>query len=180
MKMLVRSLGAFDNKHMIKRHITPERKALFRAGQIIGVLGLVSFLSVFVSAALSFGDFTDFESRTRWMAIRAVGGMIMMFIGGALTTVGVAGAAGSMLNLDPEKAREDLEPWARMSGGLTKASLDEMGVDVPKIASALTDGGGGQGESVEQRLRGLHALYKDGILSEEEYLREKQELLDRE
>jgi hypothetical protein len=28
--------------------------------------------------------------------------------------------------------------------------------------------------------RGLHALYKDGILSEEEYRREKQELLDRE
>jgi hypothetical protein len=164
---------------MIKRHITPERKALFRAGQIIAVLGLISFLSVFVSAALSFGDFTDFETRTRWMAIRAVIGMIMMIAGGVLTTIGVAGAAGSMLNLDPEKAREDLEPWARMSGGLTKASLDEMGVDVPKIASAL-GGAGAKVESVEQRLRGLHALYKDGILSEEEYLREKQELLDRE
>jgi hypothetical protein len=163
---------------MLKRHITPERKALFRAGQIIGVLGLVSFLSVFVSAALNFGDFSNFEADTRSMMLRGVIGMIMMIAGGALTTVGIAGAAGSMLNLDPEQAREDLEPWARMQGGLTKASLDEMGVDIPKIAGALTGGAGKSGETMEQRLRGLHALYKDGILSEEEYLREKQELLD--
>jgi hypothetical protein len=36
------------------------------------------------------------------------------------------------------------------------------------------------GETLEQRLRSLHALYKHGILSEEEYRREKQEILDRE
>jgi hypothetical protein len=161
---------------MNKRQISPERKAIYRAGQIIGVLGLLMFLSTFVSAALNFGDFSNFESDTRSMMLRAVGGMIMMFLGGVLTTIGFAGAAGSMLNLDPEKAREDLEPWARMSGGLTKASLDEMGVDIPKIASDLA--GGGSAESLEERLRGLHALYKDGILSEDEYLREKQELLD--
>ena len=165
---------------MIKRQISPERKTLYRAGQIIGVLGLLMFLSTFVSAALNFGDFSNFESDTRSMALRAVIGMIMMLLGAALTTIGFAGAAGSMLNLDPEKAREDLEPWARMSGGLTKASLDEMGIDVPRIANALGSGDNAPGESIESRLRGLHALYRDGILSEEEYLREKQELLDRE
>jgi hypothetical protein len=167
---------------MINRHITPNRKALFRAGQILAALGLLSFLSVFVSAALNFGDFSNFESDTRSMAIRAVGGMIAMITGGALCTVGAAGVAGSMLSLDPEQARKDLEPWARMSGGLQKASLEEMGVDVPKIATALTGGLGNaasaSGETLESRLRGLHALYKDGILSEEEYNREKQELLD--
>ena len=42
---------------MIKRHISPGRKAIFRLGQIILVLGVLSFLSVFVSAALNFGDF---------------------------------------------------------------------------------------------------------------------------
>jgi hypothetical protein len=168
---------------MLNRHITPRRKGLFRAGQIIVVLGLVSFLSTFVSAALNFGDFTDFEANTRTMALRAVGGMIAILVGSALCTVGVAGAAGSMLNLDPDQARKDLEPWARMSGGLHKAALDEMGVDVPKIAGALAGDAGrasaAEGESFEDRLRGLHALYKDGILTEEEYLREKQELLDR-
>jgi hypothetical protein len=160
------------------RQISPERKALYRAGQLIAVLGLLSFLSVFVTGALNFGDFTDFEGQVRSSALRAVGGMIMILIGMALLTVGAAGAAGSGLNLDPEKAREDLEPWARMSGGLKKAELDEMGVDIPKIAAALTSGRGAEGETLESRLRGLHALYKDGILSEAEYQREKQELLD--
>jgi hypothetical protein len=60
-----------------------------------------------------------------------------------------------------------------------------MGVDVPKIASALTGAlanrplDAATGETFEQRLRGLYALYKDGILSEEEYRREKQDLLDK-
>jgi hypothetical protein len=168
---------------MLKRHITPQRKALFRAGQILAALGLLSFLSVFVSAAFNFGDFSNFESDTRLTALRAFGGMIAMIAGGALCTVGAAGVAGSMLTLDPEQARKDLEPWARMSGGLQKASLEEMGVDVPKIAAALTNGvGTGNAatscETLESRLRGLHALYKDDILSEEQYQREKQELLD--
>ena len=163
---------------MVNRQISPERKAVYRLGQIVAALGLLSFLSTFVSAALNFGDLSNFEADTRSMALRAIGGKIMMFVGGGLMTYGFAGAAGSGLNLDPEKAREDLEPWARMSGGLTKASLDEMGIDVPKIASALTNGSRAEGESIESRLRGLHALYKDGILSEEEYLREKQQLLD--
>jgi hypothetical protein len=163
---------------MPTRQISPQRKTLYRAGQIIGVLGLLSFLSTFVSAALNFGDFTNFESDVRSMMLRAVGGMIMMFVGGALTTIGAAGPAGSGLNLDPEKARDDLEPWARMSGGLKKAELDEMGVDLPKITAALSGANRADAESLESRLRGLHALYKDGILSEEEYQREKQELLD--
>jgi predicted membrane protein len=163
---------------MPKRQIPPERKALYRAGQIIGVLGLLSFLSVFISAALNFGDFSNFEADTRSMMLRGVIGMIMMIAGGVLTAIGFAGAAGSMLNLDPEKAREELEPWARMSGGLTKASLDEMGVDLPKITAALAGASQAEAETLESRLRGLHSLYKDGILSEAEYQREKQELLD--
>ena len=166
---------------MLNRHITPNRKALFRAGQILAALGLLSFLSVFVSAAFSFGPGSG-PTDTRSMAIRAFGGMIAMIAGGALCTVGAAGVAGSMLSLDPEQARKDLEPWARMSGGLQKASLEEMGVDIPKITSALAGGLGNaanaSGETLESRLRSLHALHKDGILSEEEYQREKQELLD--
>ena len=161
---------------MIKRHITPQRKAWFRLGQILIAIGVLSFLSVFVSAALSFGSG---DLNVQFMAIRAVGGFILIFIGGGLMTFGIAGIAGSMLNLDPDQARQDLEPWARMSGGLKKAELDEMGIDVTKIAAALSSGARAEGESIESRLRGLHALYKDGILSEEEYQREKQELLDR-
>lgn len=162
-----------------RRQISAERKALYRAGQIIGVIGMVSFLSVFVSAALHFGDFTDFDARGRSMGLRAIGGFIMIFVGGALAAIGRAGAAGSGLKLDPEQAREDLEPWARMQGGLMKDSLEEMGVDAPEIAKSLLGRESRQGETSEQRLRGLHALFQDGILSQEEYEREKQELLER-
>jgi hypothetical protein len=163
---------------MNKRQISPQRKGVYRGGQIVAVLGVLMFLSTFVSAISSFGDFTNFESRTKSMGFRALGGMVAVMVGFGMMGYGAAGAAGSMLNLDPEQARKDLEPWARMSGGLTKASLDEMGVDLPKIADALGSGSRDAGETLESRLRGLHNLYKDGILSEEEYQREKQELLD--
>jgi hypothetical protein len=162
------------------RQISPERKTLYRAGQIVAVVGLLTFLSVFVSGALHFGDFSNFESDARSMGLRAVGGMLMIIAGMAMLMVGAAGAAGSGLNLDPEKARGDLEPWARLQGGLTKTSLEEMGVDIPKITEALAGKRTETGETFEERLRGLHALYNDGILSEAEYRREKQELLDRE
>jgi len=166
---------------MPNRQVSTQRKAQHRLGTIFVAVGMLMFLSVFVSAALHFGDFSDFEVRVRSMGLRAVGGMALMIGGFVLITLGVAGAAGAGLKLDPEQARKDLEPWARMSGGLTKDSLDEMGVDLPQIAGALTGAAAGKsstGETLEARLRGLHALYKDGILSQAEYEREKQELLD--
>lgn len=164
---------------MPNRQISPQRKGVYRAGQIVSVVGLLMFLSTFVSAIANFGNFDNFEGRAKSMGFRALGGMVMIVVGGAMMGYGVAGAAGSGLNLDPEQARKDLEPWARMSGGLTKASLDEMGVDLPKIAGAFAGENRNAGETLESRLRGLHNLYKDGILSEEEYQREKQELLNR-
>jgi hypothetical protein len=163
---------------MPNRQISPQRKSLYHAGQIVAAVGLLSFLSVFVSAALNFGDFTDFESRGRSMAMRAFGGMIMIVAGGALMEFAFGGVAGSGLKLDPEQARRDLEPWARMSGGLQKDALDEMGIDIPAIVDKLGGRTTAAGETFEQRLRGLHALYKDGILNREEYEREKRELLD--
>jgi len=164
----------------MNRQISPERKALYRAGQIAVAVGFLMFLSTFATFLWHFGDFSNFESNVRSDGFRAVGGMFLIIVGFVLMSVGAAGAAGSGLNLDPVKAREDLEPWARMSGGLAKDTLDEMGIEVPKITEALAGRSPKEAESLENRLRGLHALYKDGILSEEEYQREKQELLERE
>src|SRR4051812_42550442 len=114
---------------MPNRQISTQRKARHRLGTILFGIGALLFISTFLSAAWHFGDFNDFEGRTRSMAIRSVVGIVLMFAGGGLIIVGAAGAAGSFLKLDPEQARKDLEPWARLSGGLTKDSLDEMGVD---------------------------------------------------
>lgn len=163
--------------------ISPQRKSLYKIGMATSAIGGLMILSTFVTFLWHFGDFSDFDAHARSDGFRAVGGMVLLIAGGFMMTLAARGPAGSGLTLDPNRAKEELEPWARMGGGLQKAALDEMGIDVPKIATALTSGLSGAGhaaeQSLEERLRGLHALYKDGILTEPEYLREKQELLDR-
>jgi hypothetical protein len=157
---------------MAQRNISPERKTIFYIGSAISIIGGLLFFSIFISGAMRFGDFSDFEARTRSYALRAVIGMAM-FIGGAImSNVGRAGLAGSGVVLDPEKSRQDLEPWSRMSGGVLKDTLDEAGLDLSKMGSD-------PGDDFADQLRKLHELYQDGILSEEEYLREKSELLDK-
>src|SRR6516162_1292933 len=50
--------------------------------------------------------------------VRVLLGMGLMVVGGILMGVGARGAAGSGLVLDPGKARQDLEPWSRLGGGV--------------------------------------------------------------
>lgn len=162
---------------MTQRHISPERKTLYYIGMALAIVGAISFASTFFTFMWHFGDFSNFESNARSDGFRAFGGMVLMIVGSIVMGIGAKGAAGSGLKLDPQQMRRDLEPWARAKGGLMKDTLDEVGIDPQKIIAGLS-GGGSSGEPLEQRLRGLHALYKDGILSEEEYLSEKQDLLD--
>src|SRR4051812_21923469 len=98
---------------MAQRQIPPERKTIFYVGMVIGVIGFVCFISVFFSAALNFGDFTNFEARSRSRSMRAVIGMVMIIAGTVMTRVGRMGWAGSGAKLDPEEARWDVEPWSR-------------------------------------------------------------------
>jgi hypothetical protein len=157
-----------------QRQISPQRKGLYYFGNGIALVGIALFLSTFISAAVHFGDFTDFRARGRNMALRSFGGMIMMIVGGAIAGVGRAGAAGSGLKLDPEQARRDVEPWSRMTGGMVGDVLDEAGIDLGRSRQDAADAS----LPFDEKLRRLHKLHEDGILSEEEYLREKQELLD--
>lgn len=64
------------------------------------------------------------------MFIRAFGGMGLVFVGAVVRAVGAAGLAGSGLVLDPQKAREDLEPYSRMAGGMVKDGLEEVRIDL--------------------------------------------------
>lgn len=95
---------------MAQRQIPPERKAIFYIGRFVSVLGILSFLSTFLSAAAHFGDFTNFAERGRSMMLRAVIGMVMLVAGRLLSGVGKAGLAGSGITLDTEQARRDVEP----------------------------------------------------------------------
>jgi hypothetical protein len=109
-----------------RRQITPERKAVYYLGMTLGGFGLLLFLSTFLTFALNFGNFDHFNERGRSMGLRAIGGMFFMMAGLGLMIVGTRGLAGSGIKLDPEEARKDIEPWARMSGGLLDDALSEV------------------------------------------------------
>jgi len=112
----------------MSRQISEERKAIFYIGTILMVVGGLLFLSTFVTSILSFGDFSNFESRARSAGVRAFGGMILLMIGGAIRGVGARGLAGSGVVLDPGKARDELGPYSRMAGGMVKDVLDEADI----------------------------------------------------
>jgi hypothetical protein len=111
-----------------KRQIPPERQALYYGGMALAGVGLLLFLSVFVTGMANFGNFDHFEERARSEGLRGIGGMVLMMAGVALMNVGARGLAGSGVVLDPRKAREDVEPWARMAGGVARDALDETGL----------------------------------------------------
>lgn len=64
--------------------LPPSWKGMKYVGNGLALIGLLLFLSTFLSAAMNFGDFHDFTNRTRNMAVRSVLGMFLMIGGGAL------------------------------------------------------------------------------------------------
>ena len=105
--------------------ISAERKTAYYVGNGIALLGLILFLSTFISAAMNFGNFDNFSSRGQSMAMRAFGGMILIFIGSFIANVGAKGLAGSGVILDPEEAREDLKPYSHQAGGMLSDTLEK-------------------------------------------------------
>lgn len=105
--------------------IPAERKALYYLGAVLMGAGFLLFISNFFMIPRDpfMGRGDAFGSG---MAFRGVGGMLLIIAGGFLRSLGARGAAGSGLVLDPQQAREDLEPWARAAGGLVKDALEEV------------------------------------------------------
>lgn len=114
----------------MSKEISDERKAAFYIGTGLMILGGISFASTFLTFALHFGDFSNFESNAKSDIFRAVGGMALLIVGGIVRGLGARGLAGSGVVLDPEKAREELAPYARMAGGMAKDALDEAGISL--------------------------------------------------
>lgn len=105
------------------------------------------------------------------MAGRAIVGFLMFAGGIWLTRIGRMGLAGSGVKLDPEEARRDVEPWARMGGGVIKDALDEAGV---KLGEKQSDAG----LPFDERLRRLQKLRDDGLVTEQEFETTKKKILD--
>ena len=59
---------------------------------------------------------------------RAIAGMVLMIVGAIVKGIGSRGLAGSGVVLNPEQAREELEPYSRMAGGMVKDALDAADV----------------------------------------------------
>lgn len=112
------------------KQISEERKTVYYSGMVLMVIGGLLFFSVFITSALNFGHFDNFADNARASAFRSVIGMVLLIIGGFIRGIGARGLAGSGVVLDPEKAREELEPYSRMAGGMVKDVLDEANVNL--------------------------------------------------
>ena len=95
--------------------ISAQRKTTYYVGNAIAIIGVICFLSTFVSAASNFGNFDNFEARGQSMGLRAITGMIMIIVGAVVSNIGARGLAGSGVILDPEEAREDLKPYSHQA-----------------------------------------------------------------
>jgi len=112
------------------RQISEERKASYYFGMVLMVIGGLLFLSVFITGAMNFGNFNNFHGQVQSEAFRAIGGMVLLIIGGIIRGIGERGLAGSGVVLDPETARQELEPYSRMTGGMIKDALDEANINL--------------------------------------------------
>jgi len=107
-----------------RRQVSLGRKLAFYGGYLCMAAGFLLFLSAFWPF---FGGPASFRpSALGLLALRAAGGLVLMLLGRLLRRIGILGLAGSVVILDPPKAREDLEPWSRAAGGLLGAAISEL------------------------------------------------------
>ncbi|MEO6054557.1 MAG: SHOCT domain-containing protein [Chthoniobacterales bacterium] len=149
------------------KEISSGRKTLYYLGSGLMVLGAILFFSVFISFGLNFGNFSpDMPQRIGFAFLRGFAGIVCIFIGMLIQGVGARGAAGSGIILNPKQAREDLEPWARMGGGLVKDAVDESGINFSRGSELPFD----------EKLRRLEGLKKDGLITDTEYQQKRSEI----
>ena len=95
-----------------RRQVSSGRKLCFYLG----------YLSWAVAAAMvlwiALGPFHYTWSSVRSVAWRAGAALGLAVLGLFLRRIAIRGLAGSLVVLDPPRAREDLEPWSRAAGGL--------------------------------------------------------------
>lgn len=119
------------------RRISQERKAAFYGGTALMIVGLLLFASTFLTFFSMFGGSFEPMANMQSVMLRAFGGMALIFVGGLVRGVGALGLAGAGVVLDPEKARDELEPYGRMAGGMIKDALDEADVHLGAKATEV-------------------------------------------
>lgn len=131
-----------------RRRVSGDRQVLFYGGMALVVVGLLVFVGNMLRMANGAQDMGS-------MMTTGLIGMGLMVVGQLVSRVGKAGLAGSGVILNPEQAREDLEPFSRQGGGMLKDALDEAGL------SAGLGGGGSREQVVMIRCRSCSKLNEE-------------------
>jgi hypothetical protein len=103
--------------------ISPWRKAAYYGGGALIALGIVAFGATFLLASDRVdgaGDANAWPPRAWTLGMLGLG---IAAVGMFLRHLGARGLAGSGLLLDPSRARDDLKPYSRMTGGVIKDTL---------------------------------------------------------
>ena len=106
--------------------VSRQRRLLYHGGFALTLLGVLLFLSTFLTAFTSFGNFDGFDGRAASIGVRALGGIVLVLCGRLAMRIGTAGWAGSGRVLDPPRVRQDLELRSRMAGGVVGDALPEL------------------------------------------------------
>jgi hypothetical protein len=112
------------------KKIPEERQAAYYIGGLMSLVGFILFMSGVFSGMASVSNAKPFQKVEGPNPVLFIVGFIMFGLGALIASIGAKGLAGSGVVLDPEKAREDLEPYSRQVGGMVKDALDEAGVKV--------------------------------------------------
>ena len=144
--------------------ISESRKAAYSFGLAMTVLGGLTCFGAIAYGILSAA--THNFPNPVMVFVPFLFGMGLSVAGAVLRSVSARGIAGSGLKLDPEEARKDLKPWSRMAGGM----LEDAGIHVDMRKSAPEP-------DFEEKLRKLHRLHTEGILTDQEYADQKAAVL---
>lgn len=135
------------------------RKTAYYIGMGMTILGFILFISIFFSvfglmnrSMNSVNSFGPFETGSGLSFGRPLIGMLLMIVGQLVMRVGARGAAGSGILLDPEQAREDLQPYTEAAGGMLNDVISNIDAFDKKEDSADTK------EIIKVRCRGCGTL----------------------
>ena len=148
--------------------ISPKRKKLYAVGIGVTALGVIMIVIGFAGFVIAGSHFN--ESLVVVFFLTIGGGMGVTVLGSILMGIAARGVAGSGLVLDPKQARQDLEPWARMGGGIVKDALDESGLAPKQQRPQLP---------FDEELRRLKSLKDDGLISEAEFEAARKKIMER-
>ena len=115
------------------KKISTERKAAYYIGMGLSAIGFLLFITPFFTMFGSSRRFEEMQSSTQSIFI----GFAIIAAGQFIRTIGARGLSGSGIILNTKKARKDLEPYSRMTGGILKDMIEETDIKRPSTEKVI-------------------------------------------